>query len=356
MILERVRERQAWDEALLAFPQPHILQSWLWGEFKSRYRWQVSRWLWRAQDGTPQAAAQVLIQYRGGFGLGYVPKGPLLDWTQSTLTEAVLTHLETLTRTHKLLLLKMDPDVRADTPLGEALKAQLSARGWRPSLEQVQFRNTMVLDLRAELDTLMARMKPKWRYNLRLAVRKGVRVREARFEEFPLIYEIYAETATRDGFIIREANYYLDVWRLFCEAGLAIPLVAEVDGDVLAALILFHFGRQAWYMYGASRTRSRELMPNHLLQWEAVRCARDLGCVTYDLWGAPDRLDESDPLWGVYRFKSGMGAEFVPRIGAYDFAPNRLWYGLYSLFRPRMLALAQARYRRQLQAERFTWE
>jgi len=355
--MELIQERHLWDEALLTFPEPHILQSWLWGEFKTRYRWQVSRWLWRDRTTElPQAAAQVLIQYRGGLGLGYVPKGPLLDWGRADLVEAVLQGLETLVYTRKLLLLKIDPDVREDTPQGAQVKARLLARGWFPSLEQVQFRNTMILDLRTDLDTLMARMKPKWRYNLRLAVRKGVQVRQAALSELPLIYDLYAETAARDGFIIREASYYLEVWRLFYQAGLALPLIAEAEGTPLAALILFHFGGRAWYMYGASRTQSRELMPNYLLQWEAIRRARELGCVTYDLWGAPERLDESDPLWGVYRFKSGLGAEFVPHIGAYDFAPNRLWYGLYRLLRPRLLAWMQSRYHRQTGMEPLTWE
>ncbi len=356
MILEIGQDRQTWDEALLALPQVHILQSWLWGEFKARYRWQVTRWLWRDAQGTPQAAAQMLVQYRGGWGLGYVPKGPLLDWTQSTWAQAVLDHLERQARERRLLLLKIDPDVREDSAEGQALKALLQERGWRFSPEQVQFRNSMCLDLRPDLDTLMARMKSKWRYNLRLAVRKGVQVRVARPDELPLIYDMYAETAARDGFIIREAGYYLNVWRLFYEAGLATPFLAEADGRPLAALILFHFGRQAWYMYGASLSASRELMPNHLLQWEAIRHARSLGCTLYDLWGAPDRLDESDPLWGVYRFKAGLGAEFVPRIGAYDFAPNVWWYRLYTLVRPRLLSLAQAHYRRRTHIEQFTWE
>ncbi len=355
--MDLIQERHIWDEALLLLPQPHILQSWLWGEFKTRYRWNVVRWLWRHPgSGLPQAAAQVLIQYRGGLGLGYVPKGPLLDWNQPQLVAEVLQDLETLARQRKLLLLKIDPDVRDDTPQGAQVKTWLEARGWRSSNEQVQFRNTMVLDLRLDLDALMAQMKPKWRYNLRLAVRKGVRVRQAALHELPLIYEMYAETAERDGFIIREASYYLEAWRLFCEAQLALPLIAEADGAPLAALILFHFGAQAWYMYGASRTYARELMPNYLLQWEAIRYARELGCISYDLWGAPERLDESDPLWGVYRFKSGMGAEFVPHIGAYDFTASHVWYGLYRFLRPRLLAWMQARYRRHSGIERFTWE
>ena len=104
-------------------------------------------------------------------------------------------------------------------------------------------------------------------------------------------------------------------------------------------VLLFRYGGRAWYMYGASRSLHRNRMPNHLLQWEVIRWARAQGCTVYDLWGAPDVLDESDSMWGVYRFKQGFGAEFVRHIGAYDYAPRRLVYRLYTQAMPRLLAL-----------------
>ena len=88
----------------------------------------------------------------------------------------------------------------------------------------------------------------------------------------------------------------------------------------MAALILFHFAGRAYYFYGMSRDLHRNLMPTHLLQWEAMRWARAQGCTVYDMWGAPDTLDESDPMWGVYRFKQGFGGQFVQHIGAWDYA------------------------------------
>ena len=106
-------------------------------------------------------------------------------------------------------------------------------------------------------------------------------------------------------------------------------LLAEAEGRVLAGLFLVVFGRRAWYIYGASSGEGRELMPNYLLQWEAMRLARGRGCDFYDMWGAPDELDESDPMWGVYRFKAGSGGEFVRHIGAYDYPASRPLYWLY---------------------------
>lgn len=341
--MQPIDDAQQWDSALKALPEPHVLQTWAWGAFKGRSGWSTERFLWGAVDH-PMAAAQILTQQRGRSRLGYIPKGPTLDWGDPAQVEAVLSDLEGLARRSAMLTLKLDPDVRADTPEGKAVVALLKRRGWRPSFEQIQFRNTMTLDLRADLDTLMDRMKSKWRYNIRLAVRKGVTVRTAGLSELSLLYRMYAETAERDAFIIREEPYYRDVWKTFMEAGLATPLIAEAESDPVAMMVLFHFGARAWYMYGASTELHREYMPNYLLQWEAVRKVQALGCTTYDLWGAPDTLDEADPLWGVYRFKAGFGAEFVPHIGAYDYAPHALLYRLYAFLRPRWVALAQRLY------------
>jgi lipid II:glycine glycyltransferase (peptidoglycan interpeptide bridge formation enzyme) len=156
---------------------------------------------------------------------------------------------------------------------------------------------------------------------------------------------MYSETALRDGFVIRPVEYYRDAWNSFIARGLAHPLIAKVNGDAVAMVILFRFGDRAWYMYGASRNLHRDKMPNHLLQWQAIRWAKSVGCKVYDLWGAPDQLVESDPMWGVYRFKQGFGASLVKHIGAYDFPSSRLWYWIYMVVIPRLLSLMRRRYR-----------
>jgi peptidoglycan pentaglycine glycine transferase (the first glycine) len=338
-----IENQKQWDRAVARLATSHVLQSWTWGDLKSEYGWQPTRWLWRREDD-PAAAAQILVRSQGPLRFGYIPKGPLVDWSDAALVEQVLADLEGFAARYGLVLLKIDPDVRPDTETGKAILRMLQRRAWQRSFEQIQFQNTMLLDLRPELDTIMAGMKSKWRYNIRLSARKGATVREVGEEALPLLYEMYAETAQRGEFIIRERQYYLDVWARFMQADLAIPLLAEVEETPVAMLILLHFGDRAWYMYGASRTVHRDCMPNHRLQWEAIRRAKARGCTAYDLWGAPDELDESDPMWGVYRFKKGFGAEFAPHIGAYDYAPRGWLYRLYALLRPRLLAWMQHRY------------
>ena len=160
-----------------------------------------------------------------------------------------------------------------------------------------------------------------------------------------MLLSMYAETAVRDGFVIRDQAYYRTVWETFlreqppqCE-----PLIAEVDGKPVAAIFVFYFSGIAYYLYGMSREKHREKMPNHLLQWEAMCRAKAKGCHLYDLWGAPEVFEERDALWGVYRFKEGFGGQVRRTLGAWDFAPRPFYYHLYTELIPRLLNIMRAR-------------
>jgi len=341
-------DRTHWNQALARLPGAHVLQSYEWGETKAQVGWTARRLLFvDTATSEPRAAACLLRRQLSGLPLGvaYVPKGPALDAHDLVLAEMVLVRLEQEGRQARTIFVKIDPDVRADTPAGTAFTALLARRGWRFSHEQIQHRNTLLSDLTPDEDAMLAGMKPKTRYNIRLAARRGVTVRGGTPQDLERFYAMYAETSRRDGFIIRPFDYYRRAWEAFLGGGMAHLLLAEVQGEVVGGLLLFRFARTAWYMYGASTDLHRNLMPNHLLQWEALRWAKAQGCTTYDWWGAPDRLDESDPMWGVYRFKEGFGGEFVPHIGAWDFPVSRPLYWLYCVVMPRVLELMRRRHR-----------
>ena len=353
MILSPEIERSRWNAALLFLPAPHVLQSWEWGAVKSQTGWTAQRWLWQETPGDPaRAAASMLLRRisRLPWGVAYVPKGPLLDWTDPALVEQVISGIEAQARKSRAIFVKIDPDVSPEEPAGQALIALLRRRGWCFSAEQIQYRNTALLDLAGNENVLLERMKQKGRYNVRLAERRGVRIVEGGPDDLPAFYALYAETGQRDGFLVRPFSYYETTWRAFmqpaeADSPAARLLLAQVDGQSVAGLILFWFGPTAWYMYGASSEHQRQLMPNHLLQWEAMRLARSKGCTRYDLWGAPDVLAETDPMWGVWRFKESLGARFAPHIGAWDFPVSAPLYWSYTSAMPRVLDLMRSRHR-----------
>jgi len=351
---------QAWNELVASLPGAHVLQTWEWAQVKAQFGWQPDPYLWFDENGKVVAATMLLqraIPLRGlatRLRVIYAPKGPLFDWGNSSLRRDVLDDLARLARKHGGMFLKIDPDVDLGTgipgvegaienPLGQGVIVDLKETGWLFSEEQVQFRNTVLIDLHLDEQALLAAMKQKTRYNIRVAGRKGVRVRPGEQADLGNLYKLYAETSTRDGFVIRDEAYYRAVWMTFMQAGMAEPLIAEVEGEMVAAVIVFHFASRAWYLYGMSRAEHREKMPNHLLQWEAIRYARARGCQEYDMWGAPDVFDENDPLWGVYRFKEGFGGQVVRRLGAWDLPVRPLLYRLYTQILPHLLDLMRWR-------------
>ena len=222
---------------------------------------------------------------------------------------------------------------------------RLRALGFRPSPQNVQPRRSLVIDLSGSEAEILGRMKQKTRYNVRLGPKKGLSMRIGEESDWPLLYKMYAETSIRDGFVIRDQAYYEHVWRTFAPRSAA--LIAEFEGQPVAAVYLFHFAGRAYYLYGMSREAQRDKMPNYMLQFEAMRWARQQGCTVYDLWGAPEDFIESDPLWGVFRFKEGLGGQVVRTLGAWDYAPNPLWYAAYTRLMPAVLDVMRSRGRQR---------
>lgn len=367
-----------WDATIARLNGAHILQTWEWGKVKSQFGWQPNHLLWygapgeykltinhlpeRSKHPDPVAAALVLLRNIriGGFaqrmGVMYVPKGPLLDWEDVPLRKRVFGDLKEFAQKHAAIFIKIDPDLEIgrgipgsgealETELGTAVLDELKGEGWQFSDEQVQFRNTVLIDLKQAETELLANMKQKTRYNINLAMRKGVTVRLGTPADFELLFHMYAETSVRDGFVIRNEAYYREVWGSFmvnqptlqADQPLAEALLAEVDSLPVAGAIIFQFARRAWYLYGMSSLAHRDKMPNYLLQWEAIKRCKAAGCTIYDLWGAPDEFVEGDPLWGVYRFKEGLGGRVIRNLGAWDLPTNRMLYRLYSKTLPGLM-------------------
>ncbi|MBK6791667.1 MAG: peptidoglycan bridge formation glycyltransferase FemA/FemB family protein [Anaerolineales bacterium] len=361
-----------WNEIISKLPDPHFLQTFEWGQVKAKYGWVPYYAIW-TEDGkfsvssnyqllVTKVVAAALILKRTAFrrfSIFYAPKGPLMDWTNESLRKRVLDDLQSFAKKQGAIFLKLDPDVvlgrgvpasvdEVTENSGQAVMSDLKRRGWVESSDQIQFRNTVMVDLSASEEDILMRMKQKTRYNVRLAEKKGVTVRVGTVEDLPALYKMYAETSVRDGFVIRDEEYYMTVWKLFMQEAVngqpsAVPLIAEVDGEAVAAIFLFMFAGRGYYVYGMSRDKHREKMPTYLLQWAAMKHAKAHGCLTYDLWGAPDVFDESDSMWGVYRFKEGLGGEVVRTLGAYDFAPSKFWYSMYSDVMPRVLNFMRSR-------------
>lgn len=329
---------QEWDRFVAAHPQAHILQTALWGDLKGAFGWHTER-VALVADGQVQAAALMLCRrFPGGLGrLAYVPRGPLVDWGDQAQTEALLEALQALARARGALALTVEPDLPDEPPWRE----RLTALGLQPApLGSIQPRRTLVVDLGQSEEAILAAMKPKTRYNIRLAARKGVTVREGRPSDLEGFHRLMAVTAARNRFGIHAPAYYDRAFGLFVPRGWARLFIAEVGQEPVAAALVFALPPRAWYFYGASSDAHREKMPTYLLHWEAMRWARSVGCTRYDLWGVPDEEEErleadfisrQNGLWGVYRFKRGFGGRLTRSVGAWDRPLYPLLYRFYAL-------------------------
>jgi len=347
--LKPITTAEEWDDLVSRLPNAHFLQSSIWLRFKRDYGWTSHRYRLRGSEGVLGYAAILTRQLGRVLTVAYVPRGPLLIEPRPDTLAQALSLLEPLARKRRWLLLKVDPEIWDED--AQWARNALSSRGWRLGAG-VQFRNTVQLPLAGSDDDLLAAMKPKTRYNVRLAVRRGVTVRPLTLDELPRAYDLYRQTALRDGFIVRPRAYYEHLWRSLMDAGIAVVLAAELDGRLLAVLVAVAYGPTCWYFHGASGEEGRSHMPTYLLQWEAMRWARSRGCLTYDLWGAPESPDNpDDDMAGVLRFKLGFGGHFREGLGAWDYAPSPILYRLYGRASRAALAVGRAHRQRTQQRE-----
>jgi peptidoglycan pentaglycine glycine transferase (the first glycine) len=323
---------QEWNSFIKDCKDPHVLQSPAWGELKSQFGWNPVHVI------NADIGAQILFQdFPFGYRIAYIPKGPITTGGKQRSDEAWKTFqkdLDDICRERKAVFLKIEPDNWQDDPSGSDLFAD-----YRLSSHHIQPPRTILVNLEESEENILARMKSKTRYNIRLAEKKGVTVRQ--LDKVEPFYQLLINTADRSEFGIHTREYYLAVFKLFHPSGACRLFLAEFQGQPLASIMVFKSGQRSWYFYGASSNLHREKMPTYLIQWEAMRWAKIQGCLTYDLWGVPDEdepvlegnfLDRQDGLWGVYRFKRGFGGELKRSDGPWDKVYYPLIYSLYQLY------------------------
>lgn len=207
----------------------------------------------------------------------------------------------------------------------QEMRFNFSTQNW--NFRKAQFNilpsNTIFIDLKPEIKTILARMKPKTRYNIGLAQKKGVVVRSVGMERLNDWYQLYRETAARNRIVLNDIRCFEAIITARVEES-ASPaevqlLMAEYDSKPLAAMFLIISGSRGSYLYGASTAEHRNLMATYALQWEAIRLSKERGCAEYDMFGVAPGPDTSHPLYGLYKFKTGFGGQLFHSLGCWDY-------------------------------------
>ena len=310
-----------WNQFIAQHPSAHLLQTGEWGELKSAFGWKPVRIV------TSNAGVQILFrQLPLGFTIGYIPK--------AYVEESLWSEIDSVCKQNRVIFLKWEPDFWEDSPLPEG-----EGPGVRVSPNNIQPPRTIIIDIKDSEEEILARMKQKTRYNIRLAEKKGVIVRA--WHDIDSFHQMMLITSGRDGFGVHSLEYYQRAYELLHPRQMGEILVAEYEGKPLAALFVARNGNRAYYLYGASTDEERNRMPTYLLQLEAMKWAKARGCEEYDLWGVPDEDEttleanferRNDGLWGVYRFKRGFGGKLKRAVQAMDRVYNPLLYWAYLRF------------------------
>ena len=329
---------EAWSEFLSRFPDAHILQTAAWGQLKNDFDWQTVHVIStydlgrnsRENQENDVCGAQLLFRRLPlGFSLAYIPRGPIGKGWYKLWPE-----IDKVCKEKRAIFLKVEPDIWENDP--NSIEEGKLPNGFVYSPHEIQPPRTLIVDISGTEEKILARMKQKTRYNIRLARRKGVVVRQT--SDIAMFYELMRVTGERDAFGVHSEAYYQRALDLFKPRGNCILLCAEFDEQPLAGIMVFSQGNRAWYFYGASSNQHRQLMPTYLLQLKAILWAIAQGCNEYDLWGVPDEdqetletnfLNRHDGLWGVYRFKRGFGGELRRTVKGWDRVYIPFLYKMY---------------------------
>lgn len=333
--------RERWDSLVTASPGGgHALQSFTWGEFKESKGWKPLRLTFHKGGeivGTAQFLLYNTLPVPGR--LMYCPKGPWIHWDDPEAVRAFFDGVRRIALDNNVHTVKIEPEAsrHAREP-----KETLENIGFRHARYDLNFADTIVMDITPSDEGLMSGMTGKrgktTRYNIRAAARNGVEIyRPQDFEwAFGTLWDWMQNLAeNKEGFhLIRPREYIREVTRRMWEADQGRFFAAEHEGDTLAIAFFFDLGHKLWYMYSGSASHKQNLNSNYLLQWEAIRWARERGITYYDMVSVPPpgQRDDSHPAYGVYRFKKGFGGEILEFIGCMDLAVKpRLaaaWYNL----------------------------
>jgi len=319
---------QAFDTFIRQHEKGHMLQTYAWSKQKPFWTWRAV--VVRNDQQEIVGAMSVLIRKIPAtpYTLMYAARGPVCDINNKEVLKTILDGAKDLAKQFRSYVLKLDPDVTFDETifmqnmreLGFALAPKA------PNFENIQPQYVMRLPITGlNEEEVMMLFKPKTRYNIRVALKKGVEVKICGKEAVHDFYNIMVETGERDQFMIRPEQYFADMLDNLGE-DVRLYMAYLPDGTAIAGTIAVHVGNKVWYLYGASSNAHRNYMPNYLLQWEMIRWAVETKCDIYDFRGISGDLSEDNHLYGLYRFKSGFNATFTEFVGEYRYIFHPLAY------------------------------
>jgi len=317
-----VREVQESEKEQFDNLATHPLQSWAWGDFRKKTGHKVIR-LGVFEGKKLKAGWQLTVHPlpKTPYSILYFPKGPKPD-------QIMIKALKDLGQKEKAIMVKMEPNVK-DDPKTAAFLLKNDCQVGKPLFTKYTFQ----LNLQKDLDQIMADMKPKTRYNIRLSNKHEVKIIEDNSDQaFDLYLKLLGETTRRQNFYAHSSDYHRKMWESIKPTGMAHLFLAKYQKEFLGAYIFFVFNNVLYYPYGASSRKQRKVMPLYALFWQAIQFGQQQKCHTFDMWGSlGENPDQNDPWYGFHHFKEGFGGDLIKFLGTYDLVINPWLYQLYNV-------------------------
>lgn len=340
-----------WDAFLVKTPGGHHVQTSLWTQVKAILGWRAVRIIVTQWGGKIVAGVQLLMRPLPMFGnVGYATKGPVIVQDDPLLIDIVFNQLRQVIKTHRIYYLVLQPPSN-----GNALAQQLSQWGFQLS----PFLGTsasVVIDLTKDIDDLMHQMDSKTRYNLRLGIRKGIKVREGTERDLDTFYHLLHATSQRKKFPIASMEYFKKMWRVFSPRGYIKLFLAEYEGEIISAQLAISFGDTVINKLTAWSGRYGTHRPNVVLNWSVIEWARAHGYHYYDFDGIDPTIartilqGEPLPKESLASFKVGFGGQIALFPKAYNYIHNpairRIWSVISPMIANRPLTIKITKYLR----------
>jgi len=304
----------------------HFLQSPEWAKVKDMWANEVL--IVDDENGKIKGSMSLLIRKVPVFRntIMYSPRGPVCDIYDRDTIQELVDGARELAKKHKSYVLKIDPDIPADDEKFTDMMADMGFKFSKSkNFEGVQPRFVFRKNVAGMTeDEVFMSFHSKTRYNVRLAMKKGVEARIGTREDLPAFCDIMMTTGVRDKFIPRSLEYFE---KMYDEMGDYLRLyLIYYQGQLLSGAVAILYGDKVWYLYGASSNEHRNVMPNYLMQWEMMKWTVENGCDIYDFRGVSGDLNKGQQLYGLYRFKQGFNGDFIEFVGAADYVFNKFMY------------------------------
>ncbi|PIY69170.1 hypothetical protein COY90_02060 [Candidatus Roizmanbacteria bacterium CG_4_10_14_0_8_um_filter_39_9] len=309
---------ETYDQTAFNAAAHHPMQTWEWGEARKETGVEVVR-ITEQENHIPINVFQFSlhkIPYTP-YKIGYLPRSVIPS-------KHVLDFLFDYAKKNNIIFLKIEPYVENDKFQMTNFKIIKSPHPLFPEW-------TQMVDLTKTEEELMKDLKPKTRYNIRLAQKKGVVVKEISTDEgFAVFSDLYFATCKRQKYFGHTRKYHEIIWRNL-KNNIPHVLIAYLGDIPLAAYELFYFKDVFYYPYGGTSVLHRNAMGANLLMWEAILLGKKLGAKKFDMWGSLPPISLGNSSWsGFTRFKEGYGTKYVEFVGSFDLIVDPVLYAIYN--------------------------